>query len=107
MRGAPLLIGGAVSTVAPSRLDLPDGEEQVEPVRPWRVVVWNDPVNLMSYVVWVFRRLFGYPVEEATRLMLRVHHEGRAVVSSGPLEKAELDCYRLHQHGLWATLEQG
>jgi ATP-dependent Clp protease adaptor protein ClpS len=57
--------------------------------------------------VWVFRCLFGYPVEEATRLMLRVHHEGRAVVSSGPLEKAELDCYRLHQHGLWATLERG
>jgi len=68
--------------------------------------VWNDPVNLMSYVVWVFRSLFGYPREEATRLMLQVHHQGRAVVASGPLEKAELDCYRLHHHGLWATLEQ-
>ena len=70
------------------------------------MVVWNDPVNLMSYVVWVFRSLFGLPVAEATRLMLRVHREGRAVVASGPLEKAELDCYRLHHHGLWATLER-
>ncbi len=96
-----------MSTVSPGRVDLPVNEEQAELVRPWRVVVWNDPVNLMSYVVWVFRCLFGYPVEEATRLMLRVHHEGRAVVFSGPLEKAELDCYRLHHHGLWATLEQG
>jgi ATP-dependent Clp protease adaptor protein ClpS len=100
-------VSGGVSTVVPSRLDLPDAEDRTQPDRPWQVVVWNDPVNLMSYVVWVFRRLFGYPMEEATRLMLRVHHEGRAVVSSGPLEKAELDCYRLHHHGLWATLEQG
>jgi ATP-dependent Clp protease adaptor protein ClpS len=74
--------------------------------RPWNVVVWNDPVNLMSYVVWVFRRLFGYSVEEATRLMLGVHNEGRAVVASGPLERAEADCQRLHLHGLWATLER-
>ncbi|HSQ36952.1 MAG TPA: ATP-dependent Clp protease adapter ClpS [Acidimicrobiia bacterium] len=87
-------------------MDRPDDEQQAEPARPWQVVVWNDPVNLMSYVVWVFRRLFGYPVEEATRLMLRVHHEGRAVVSAGSLEKSELDCYRLHHHGLWATLER-
>lgn len=94
-------------TVAPQRTDLPDTGEERDADRPWQVVVWNDPVNLMSYVVWVFRRLFGYPVEEATRLMLQVHHEGRAIVSSGPLEKAELDCHRLHHHGLWATLERG
>lgn len=68
--------------------------------------MWNDPVNLMSYVVWVFRKLFGHSEEKATRLMLQVHNEGKAVVSSGPLEKAELDCHRLHHHGLWATLEQ-
>lgn len=94
-------------TVAPQRVDRPDTGETPESVRPWQVVVWNDPVNLMSYVVWVFRKLFGHPVEEATRLMLQVHHEGRAIVASGPLEKAELDCHRLHHHGLWATLEQG
>jgi ATP-dependent Clp protease adaptor protein ClpS len=73
---------------------------------PWNVVVWNDPVNLMSYVVWVFRKLFGHPEDVATKLMLQVHHDGRAIVTSGPLEKAEIDCYRLHRHGLWATLEQ-
>jgi ATP-dependent Clp protease adaptor protein ClpS len=95
-----------VSTLSPGRLDLPEAEEEAGLLRPWQVVVWNDPVNLMSYVVWVFRALFGYRVDEATRLMLQVHHEGRAVVSSGPLEKAELDCYRLHHHGLWATLEK-
>lgn len=95
-----------MTTVAPHRTDLPETGETLDVDRPWQVVVWNDPVNLMSYVVWVFRKLFGHPVEEATRLMLQVHHEGRAVVSSGPLEKAELDCHRLHHHGLWATLER-
>jgi ATP-dependent Clp protease adaptor protein ClpS len=91
---------------APDRLDLPDVDEAVDTDRGWQVVVWNDPVNLMSYVVFVFRRLFGLSLEEATRLMLAVHHEGRAVVSHGPLERAESDCHRLHHHGLWATLER-
>jgi ATP-dependent Clp protease adaptor protein ClpS len=93
-------------TVAPDQLDVPDVDESDATTRSWQVVVWNDPVNLMSYVVWVFRKLFGHPEPEATRLMLQVHHEGRAIVSSGPLEKAELDCHRLHHHGLWATLEK-
>lgn len=93
-------------TVAPDQVDVPDVDELDATVHPWQVVVWNDPVNLMSYVVWVFRKLFGHPETEATRLMLQVHHEGRAIVSSGPLEKAELDCHRLHHHGLWATLEK-
>jgi len=93
-------------SIAPDRVDLPDTGEERAPARPWNVVVWNDPVNLMSYVVYVLRKLFGHSVEEATRLMLQVHHEGRAIVASGPLEKAELDCHRLHHHGLWATLEQ-
>ncbi|MDP8958958.1 MAG: ATP-dependent Clp protease adapter ClpS [Actinomycetota bacterium] len=100
-----------MTTTTPQRIDRPqvgrEIEDEVEAARPWQVVVWNDPVNLMSYVVHVFRKLFGYSKEKATRLMLQVHHEGRAVVSSGPREKAELDCYRLHHHGLWATLEQG
>ncbi len=73
----------------------------------WNVVVWNDPVNLMSYVVWVFRKLFGYDEPKATKLMLDVHHEGRAIVTSAPRERAELEATRLHHHGLWATLERG
>lgn len=93
-------------TVAPHRIDRPEVDERFDTERPWQVVVWNDPVNLMSYVVWVFRKLFGHSEQEATRLMLQVHHEGRAVVASGPLEKAESDCHRLHHHGLWATLER-
>ncbi len=92
--------------VAPERVDAPSTGGETDTVRPWQVVVWNDPVNLMSYVVFVFRKLFGFSKEKATRLMLAVHHEGRAVVASGPREKAELDCHRLHAHGLWATLEQ-
>ena len=72
--------------------------------RPWLVIVWNDPINLMSYVTWVLQKLFGYPREKATELMLRVHNEGKAVVGSGSREKAELDCFRLHAHGLWATI---
>ena len=93
-------------TVAPQRVDRPSTDEEHETAGVWQVVVWNDPVNLMSYVVWVLRKLFGHSEAEATRLMLQVHHEGRAIVSSGPLEKAELDCHRLHHHGLWATLER-
>ncbi len=75
--------------------------------RPWLVIVWDDPVNLMSYVTFVFRKLFGYSKEKAHRLMMQVHTEGRAVVSSGPKEKAEMDVFRLHEHGLWATMESG
>ena len=72
----------------------------------WNVVVWNDPVNLMSYVVWVFRKLFGFAEEKATQLMLQVHNDGRAIVATEPREPAEMDAYRLHHHGLWATLER-
>ncbi len=93
-------------TAAPQHVDEPTTGERSATAPVWKVVVWNDPVNLMSYVVWVFRRLFGYPEEKATRLMLDVHHRGRAVVSSGPRERAEMDVYRLHHHGLWATLEK-
>ena len=74
--------------------------------RVWQVVVWNDPVNTMAYVVYVFRKLFGFDEPKATELMLQVHHEGRATVADGPREKAEFDCYRLHGQGLWATIEQ-
>lgn len=95
-----------MTTIAPERVDLPEVDDVPEIDRGWNVVVWNDPVNLMSYVVYIFRKLFGHSMEEATRLMLQVHNDGRAIVSHGPLEKAELDCHRLHHHGLWATLER-
>jgi ATP-dependent Clp protease adaptor protein ClpS len=94
------------SSTAPAELDLPTDETDVRPDRPWIVIVWNDPINLMSYVVFVFQKLFGYSKAKATSLMLDVHHKGRAVVSNGPREKAELDVFRLHEHGLWATLQQ-
>lgn len=87
-------------------LERPVTDTVIDPDLPWQVVVWNDPVNLMDYVVWVLRRLFGHSVEEATRLMLAVHNEGKATVAQGPREQAEMDAYRLHQHGLWATLEK-
>ncbi len=92
------------TTVAPERVDETTTREEPETERPWLVIVWNDPINLMSYVTWVFQKLFGYTRDKATKLMLDVHHKGRAVVSSGSREKAELDCFRLHAHGLWATI---
>ena len=94
----------AETIVAPQRVDDPSADEVTEPDRPWLVIVWNDPINLMSYVTWVFQKLFGYSLQKATKLMLDVHHKGKAIVSSGQREKAELDCYRLHAHGLWATM---
>ena len=90
----------------PAEVKEPDLGEVVVPERPWVVIVWNDPVNLMSYVTFVFQKLFGYSLEKATKLMLDVHEKGKAVVSSGPREKAEMDVFRLHEHGLWATMQQ-
>ena len=83
-----------------------DAEDDVAFDQPWKVIVWDDPINLMSYVTFVFRKVFGYSKDKAEQLMMQVHVEGRAVVSSGAREKAELDVFRLHEHGLWATLEQ-
>ena len=81
-------------------------DDAVDADRPWIALVWNDPINLMSYVTLVFQKLFGYSREKATELMLDVHHKGRAVVSSGTREKIELDVFRLHEHGLWATMQR-
>jgi ATP-dependent Clp protease adaptor protein ClpS len=94
------------SATAPQRVDEPVDEEVVVADVPWIALVWNDPVNLMSYVVYVFQKLFGYSREHATRLMMQVHHEGKAVVSSGTREKIEADVARLHGHGLWATMQK-
>jgi ATP-dependent Clp protease adaptor protein ClpS len=93
---------------APAEVEVrdPASEEAFEYERPWVVIVWNDPINLMSYVTLVFQKLFGYSLQKATRLMLQVHTEGKAVVSSGNREKSELDVARLHAHGLWATMQQ-
>ena len=91
---------------APSVLERPEVDETTSEDRPWVVIVWNDPINLMSYVTLVLQQLFGYSRARATRLMLQVHHEGKAAVSTGTREKAELDVSRLHAHGLWATMQQ-
>src|SRR5436190_20138464 len=94
--------------VAPAEVEVrePVVHDEVEQDRPWIVIVWNDPINLMSYVTLVLQKLFGYSREKATKLMLQVHNDGKAVVSSGTREKAEHDVARLHAHGLWATLRQ-
>ena len=89
---------------APAQLDRPETDELVD--RPWVTIVWNDPVNLMSYVAFVLMELFGYSKDKATELMLAVHHEGRAVVSNGTREQMESDVARCHAKGLWATLQQ-
>ena len=95
-----------MSSPSPTELDLPIGDLDADVEGPWVVIVWNDPINLMSYVTYVLQKLFGYSEEKATQLMLDVHHKGKAVVSSGGREKAELDVFRLHEHGLWATMQQ-
>ena len=74
--------------------------------RPWVTIVWNDPVNLMSYVAYVFRSYFGYTEEKAETLMMAVHQEGRAVVSSGGREEMERHVQAMHDYGLWATVQK-
>lgn len=78
----------------------------VDPDQPWQTVVWDDPVNLMSYVTHVFREYFGLPRAEAERLMLAVHNEGHAVVAEGPREKMEMHAQAMHDYGLWATVRR-
>jgi ATP-dependent Clp protease adaptor protein ClpS len=94
-------------TEAPTRREAPAGRETVRRDVPWNVVVWNDPITLMSYVVLVLRRLFGYDETTATHLMLQVHNEGKAIVASQPREQAEVTVTRLHAFGLQATLARG
>ena len=94
-----------VDVPTPAVLDVPEVDETTAEDRPWVVIVWNDPINLMSYVTFVLQKLFGYDLEKATALMLDVHEKGRAVVASGSREQSELHVFRLHEHGLWATLE--
>lgn len=86
-------------------LDAPSTDDEVSEDRPWIVLVWNDPINLMSYVTFVLQKLFGYDIDKATELMMDVHQKGKAVVANDTRERAEMHVFRLHEHGLWATLE--
>ncbi len=90
-------------SVAPVEVEQPDSLLATEV--PWITIVWNDPVNLMSYVTYVFHTYFGYPRAKAEQLMLQVHNDGRAVVSSGTREEMERDVEAMHGYGLWATLQ--
>jgi ATP-dependent Clp protease adaptor protein ClpS len=93
-------------SVAPAELVRPGQAEDVATQPPWITLVWNDPVNLMDYVTWVFMTHFGYAREHAERLMMDVHTKGRAVVSSGTREEMERDVTAMHGYGLWATLQK-
>lgn len=95
---------GLSSTDLPVRE--PSTEDLTETEHPWKVVVWNDPINLMSYVTWVFQTLFGYSRPKAQKLMREVHEQGRSIVWHGDRARAEGYCSALHDKGLWATLEQ-
>lgn len=96
----------ASTPAAPVRERDTDTVEDVAPDAPWDVIVWDDPVNLMSYVVFVFRRVFGYPDSVARKLMLEVHEHGRSLVASEPRERAETYVQQLHGYGLQATMER-
>jgi ATP-dependent Clp protease adaptor protein ClpS len=91
-------------SVAPVEVEQPTTGRDAALDAPWVTVVWNDPVNLMNYVTYVFQKVFGYPKMKAEKLMLDVHHKGKAVVSSGTREAMERDAEVLHGYGLWATV---
>ena len=94
------------AAIAPDTTRRIEVDETVQRSRPWQTVVWNDPVNLMSYVVHVFREYFGFARPEAERLMLAVHHDGHAVVAEGAREQMELHARAMHDYGLWATVRE-
>ena len=96
---------GTQEIVVPDTVEELLGNSDTRLEVPWVVIVWDDPINLMDYVTYVFQKLFGFSLQKATQLMLQVHNEGKAVVSSGNREKSELDVARLHAHGLWATMQ--
>ncbi len=93
-------------STAPVELDEPEIEDVVLPDLPWVTIVWNDPINLMSYVTYVFQDYFGYSKKKAEKLMLDVHKKGKAIVSSGSREEMERDVEAMHGYGLWATLQK-
>ena len=95
-----------MSAPSPVELEETDLDDLTATDGPWQTVVWNDPVNLMSYVTFVFQQYFGFAREKAEKLMLQVHHDGRCIVSSGGREEMERDVRAMHEYGLWATLEK-
>ncbi|GAB3390007.1 ATP-dependent Clp protease adapter ClpS [Humibacter soli] len=98
------------SVSSPSTIERTEEEVDLTPRHsldtPWRAIVWNDPVNLMSYVVYVFRSYFGFSQEKATRLMLQVHNDGRAIVATGSREAMEAHVTAMHGFGLTATVDR-
>ncbi len=90
----------------PVELDQPEVGDLTFLDRPWQTIVWNDPVNLMSYVTFVFQQYFGYSRKKAEKLMLQVHNDGRSIVATGSREEMERDVQAMHEYGLWATLEK-
>lgn len=104
--GGHLVASFAEPTTAPVRHLEPEVSQRTQPDLPWDVIVWDDPVNLMSYVVFVLRRVFSYPEEIARKLMLEVHNNGKALVASEPREQAEYYVEQLHGYGLHATMQR-
>ena len=102
---------GVSAASSPAQVD-PDVEPDLTPdeitflAKPWVTIVWNDPVNLMSYVTYVFQKYFGYSKAKAEKLMLEVHEDGKSVVSTGTREEMERDVQAMHEYGLWATMER-
>lgn len=99
-------VASVAGTASPAVDERTDTTTDVRRDRPWDVIVWDDPVNLMSYVVWVFMRVFSYPESVARKLMLEVHEQGKSLVASEPREQAELYLQQLHGHGLQATIQR-
>jgi ATP-dependent Clp protease adaptor protein ClpS len=98
---------GSVSATSPVEVDPTVTPDEVTILsKPWVTIVWNDPVNLMSYVAFVFQKYFGYDKAKAEKLMLQVHREGKSAVSSGTREEMERDVQAMHEYGLWATMEK-
>ena len=95
-----------MSAPSPVELDEPVTDDLTQLATPWVTIVWNDPVNLMSYVTFVFTTYFGYSRSKAEKLMLEVHHDGKSVVSTGTREEMERDVQAMHEYGLWATMQK-
>ena len=98
---------GAVSAASPVEVEpttVPDDLTVLS--TPWVTIVWNDPVNLMSYVTYVFQKYFGYAKKKAEKLMMEVHEDGKSVVSTGSREEMERDVQAMHEYGLWATMQK-
>ena len=95
-----------MSELSPVEVRNPELDDVPDVDRPWLVLVWNDPINLMDYVAFVFQKLFGFSKAKAHQLMMDVHLKGKAVVASCARDEAERHVFHLHEHGLWATLQQ-